>query len=39
MNELNNETIFSALDAVRLECLDIKKTVEHFHQAKKNPNK
>jgi len=30
MNELNNNTVFSALEAIRLECIDIKKTVEHF---------
>lgn len=30
MNELNNNTVFSALEAIRLECADIKQTVEHF---------
>ena len=38
-NELTNETVFEAMEAVRLECIDIKKTVEYFNQAQKSPTK
>lgn len=38
-NELTNETVFSALEAIRLECIDIRRTVEHYYYAQKNPNK
>ena|GEM_PF-2437172 len=38
MNELTNETVYSALEAIRLECLDMRKTVEHFDAAQKSPS-
>ena len=36
---MNDDAIYHVLESVRLDVVDIKKMVSHFHQAQKSPDK